>query len=182
MRSILVASSLFGFAITSSAFIVQRASQAPLHVLHAFPEDDISTLLERARLQLAKSKAKLEARDHAQASGAGNRVPEAPVKIPFFASIIKFDKREIVTKFRNEKTGLITADGEKMARLSESEAWEMRSLKEVFQNEVEDTGSASKRLANRDVAASIFNLRKSMQTEDYRKIFDSRNRFIGEDN
>lgn len=159
--------------------MVQRTSQVPLHVLHAFPEDDISKQLERARLLLAKSKAKLEAKDHAQ---AGNRVPEAPVKIPFFASIIEFDKREIVTKFRNEKTGLITADGEKMARLSESEVWERRSLLEVFQNEIEDTGMASKHLAERDVTASIFNLRKQMQMEDYRKIFDSRNRFIGEDN
>jgi hypothetical protein len=133
--------------------------------------------LERARQVLAKSKAKLEATGDAPTN-----------EIPFFATSASMDritKREQVTKSRDEETGLITADGEKMARLSESEQWEMRSLLEVFENEIGDTDGVSsmtsKRLAERDVAASIFNLRKQMQTEDYRRIFDTRNRFIGED-
>jgi len=80
---------------------------------------------------------------------------------------------------------LVTADGEKMAKLSEEEPWEYRSLLDVFENERdvnEDVYSkASQQLAQRDVAASIYNLRKELKTEDYRKIFDKRNRFIGED-
>jgi hypothetical protein len=65
-----------------------------------------------------------------------------------------------------------------MAKLSEEEEWESRSLLEVFQNE---RGPAKEhKLADRDVAASIFNLRRVLQTEDFQRIFDQRNRFIGE--
>lgn len=145
--------------------------------LYASPEDEISRQLERARKVLAKSKAKLEA--------TGNAEPD---EIPFFATSAKMDsdtKREKVTKQLDQETGLITADGEKMARLSEIEQWEMRSLREVFESEIEDledvNSIASKQLAERDVAASIFNLRKQMKTEDYRRIFDTSNWFIGED-
>ena len=80
----------------------------------------------------------------------------------------------------DENTGLFTTDGDKMAELSEEEEWESRPLLEVFESEIEDTSSSV--LNERDVAASIFNLRKTLQMEDYRKIFDKRNRFIGEDN
>ena len=37
-----------------------------------------------------------------------------------------------------------------------------------------------KSIAERDLAASIYNLRKVLKTEDFRRVFDSRNRFIGE--
>ena len=159
----------------ASAFLIQRSARQQIGVLRASPEDEIQSMLERARKVLAKSKAKLEATGDAPTN-----------EIPFFATSASMDrrtKREHVTKSRSEETGLITADGEKMARLSEIEQWELRSLLEVFENEgSEDVSSAaSKQLAERDMAASIFNLRKQMQTEDYRRIFDSRNRFIGED-
>jgi len=165
----------------ASAFVVSqrilKASKQQVTTLRASPEDEIARQLERARELLAKSKAKLEATGDAE-----------PYEIPFFATSYSMDsttKREKVTKSRNEETGLITADGEKMARISENEQWEMRSLQEVFENEIGDTedvtSMASKQLAERDVAASIFNLRKQMKTEDYRRIFDTRNHFIGED-
>lgn len=166
----------------ASAFVIhqQRSSrQQQLRELHASntPEDEIPQQLQRAREVLAKSKAKLEVTGDAQ-----------PDEIPFFATSASMDrstKREKVTKSLDQDTGLITADGEKMAKISEIEQWEMRSLGEVFENEMEETEDvnsvASKHLADRDVAASIFNLRKQMQTEDYRRIFDTSNRFIGED-
>jgi hypothetical protein len=72
-----------------------------------------------------------------------------------------------------------------MAELSEKEQWEARSLLEVFESEIDDSGdvyaTTSNRLADRDVAASIYNLRKHLHTEDYKIIFDKRNRFIGEE-
>ena len=81
---------------------------------------------------------------------------------------------------------MITTDGEKMAKKSEEENWKGRRLGEVFENEIngdEDVYSlAAQQLGDKDVARSIFNLRKSMKTEDYNRIFDKRNRFIGEDN
>jgi hypothetical protein len=168
---------------TTSAFVVHGTNQSPRLVLCVSPEDDIPVQLERARAVLAKSRKKLEARKSATAAP---EEAQPQVDLPFFAAAVTIDKRERIIKSRNAETGLITADGEKMARLSEEEPWEVRSLMEVFQNENADTDMldtlSSKNLAERDVAASIFNLRKQMKVEDYRKIFDSRNFCIGEDN
>lgn len=138
-------------------------------------EDDITRQLARARDVLAKSKAKIEEQeidDLEEDSSSKNGVP-------FFASLdANADtKKEKVIKSRNEE-GLFTTDGELMAEMSESEEWEVRPLLEVFESESKDP--AKDPLADRDVAASIFNLRKVLQTEDYQKIFDKRNRFIGD--
>lgn len=168
----------------ASAFTIQQRTVLSIRshtvALRASPEEEISSVLERARKVLAKSKAKLEQEENKlEATGDAT-----PVEIPFFATSASMDsstKRERVTKTRDEETGLVTLDGEKMARLSEIEQWEMRPLGEVFENEIKDSQDSSKQLAERDVAASIFNLRKQMKTEDYRRIFDTRNRFIGED-
>ena len=77
-----------------------------------------------------------------------------------------------------------------MTSLSNSEPWELRSLSDIgFESEarsdfdgnlVAENEDVKKTLAERDLAASIYNLRKVMQTEDFRRVFDSRNRFIGE--
>jgi hypothetical protein len=137
---------------------------------------EISKGLERARALLKKSKAKLASK----ASGAA----EAP-KIPFFATSGKNIVARDVVKSVDAKTGLITADGEKMAAISEAEDWEFRSLSEVFQSEINENGDVysrtNRQLADRDVAASIWNLRKELKTEDYLRIFDKKNYFIGED-
>jgi len=134
---------------------------------------DSVSLVERARAVLEKSKAKLAAQEEAAAETASTT--------PFFAQ--RRVSRDGVVKSKDEETGLITADGEVMARISEQEQWEIRSLKEVFPNELdggEATVVASNSLADRDVAASIWNLRQKLHTNDYQKIFDTRNRFIGE--
>ena len=137
-------------------------------------DEEIDRRLEHARELLQKSKAKLADKEEGS-------------ELPFFASeqtrgVIS---REGVIKSKNEETGLITADGEKMAALSEQEDWEPRSILEVFENEInenEDVYSmTSQQLASRDVAASIWNLRKELQGGDYLKIFDKRNRFIQEE-
>ena len=76
-----------------------------------------------------------------------------------------------------------------MTSLSNSEPWELRSLSDIgFESEARSDFDGNlvadedvkKTLAERDLAASIYNLRKVMQTEDFRRVFDSRNRFIGE--
>jgi hypothetical protein len=107
--------------------------------------------------------------------------------------------RESLVKTLNAATGLITIDGEKLAARSEQEEWEFRSLAQVFSQENSDGSAAisvdqparkmaasssarSEPLADRDVLASIYNLRLQLQKEDYHRIFDAKNRFIGEDN
>lgn len=165
-------------------------------------------LRARAHEVLKKSKAKLAAMEEQRLAAAASSSSTATTTsssaaageeaaIPFFASATKVrpssdKKRDAVTKSRDAITGLITTDGEKMAALSETEEWESRPLMQVFQNEMSaeqssssvasSSSAASRRLADRDVAASIFNLRQKLHQADYQRIFDKRNRFIGEDN
>jgi hypothetical protein len=185
-----------------------------LHLPHirlsaAAGKDEVTVNLERARAVLEKAKQKLASRDgDGRGTAATTMVAEreedpqrdvvrsseasssmSPPPLPFFASReavpLVDNKRQKVIKSIDQETGLITTDGEKMARLSEEEAWEARSLFEVFENEIADKDAysvTSKQLATRDVAASIWNLRKTLQSDDYRKIFDEKNRFIGEGN
>jgi len=86
-------------------------------------------------------------------------------------------KKDKVIKDKNED-GLFTTDGDLMAKLSEEEEWESRPLLDVFQNEKEKAPEAMG--IDRDIGQNMYNLRKSLQTEDFAKIFDKRNRFIGE--
>jgi len=148
------------------------------------PEDEVKRRLAKAKEVLARSKEKLEKKEAAEeeASGESSDVPffaakEAP-KDP--------NRREKMLKATDEKTGLVTADGEKMAAMSENEEWERRSLFAVFENELEENedvySDATKGLRERDVAASIWNLRRRMKVTDYLRIFDKNNFFIGEDN
>jgi cytochrome c1 len=132
---------------------------------------------------LEKSKAKLASRER-----IANGESKTADPLPFFASAEQraARTREAVIKSTDAKTGLVTADGERMAALSETEQWEARPLSDVFENEMgenEDVYSiTSKQLANRDLAASVGDMRKTLHMDDFRRIFDKRNRFIGEDN
>jgi len=134
-------------------------------------DDDVSRQLAKARQLLEESKAKIAAQDDSE-------------ELPFFMKdttpVEESDevekKRKNVTKSQNDED-LITTDGELMAALSEEENWEARPLGDVFEKE---SKAVVRKLADRDVAASIMNLRMSMQGEDYKKIFDKANWFIGD--
>lgn len=175
LLALLATSEAFSPSVQSNQIIRYSASKRGDSTLK--PEDDIARLQRKAREVLAKSKAKLE--EGAPTASTSNETVDGV--LPFFASRqVSPARRDQVIKDRNEATGLVTADGEKMAALSESEAWERRSLRDVFQEDTKDS-SGSDALAQQDVAMQIFNLRKQLQDEDYAKIFDKRNRFIGED-
>jgi len=66
-----------------------------------------------------------------------------------------------------------------MAALSEEEDWEVRSLFDVFEDEL-DVSDIDRQLARRDVAGSIAAMRLRMHTPDYMKIFNKKDYFIGE--
>ena len=143
----------------------------------ASPDDEITKQVERAKKLIENTKAKIEAKEKEELE-ALNDDKKAPKKdVPFFASKKEPNKKKKVTKTQNEE-GLITTDGEMMAQMSETEDWEVRSLLDVFENEIEE--STDDHFANRDVAASIYGLQRSMQLEDFRKIFNKRNPRIGE--
>lgn len=125
------------------------------------------------------SRAKMEAQDLA-AEGVENESDEEKESIPFFAAAAvknKSGKKDKVIKNKNED-GTFSTDGDLMAKLSEEEEWDLRPLLEVFKNEKEK-GPQSLNV-DRDISQSMYNLRKVLQTEDFMKIFDKRNRFIGD--
>lgn len=168
---------------TVSSFHVAPVSYRGLSSLKLSPDDEINKGLLRAKELLEKSKAKLAAKE---ANITNPPKEEAAKKLPFFASTRKAAaNRNGVIKSKNAE-GLVLADGERMAALSEQEEWERRGLFELFESEIDNSedvyAQASEQLASRDVAASIFNLRRTLQQEDYSRIFDKRNYFIGEDN
>lgn len=145
--------------------------------------DEIAKQLERAKAALAVSRAKMEAKEQAEAGLLDEDDDEEEKKddeaVPFFAMNADDEngKKEKVIKDKKEN-GAFTTDGDLMAKLSEEEEWESRPLLEVFQNEREEKTEAMN--IDRDIGQSMYNLRKSLQTEDFMKIFDKRNRFIGE--
>jgi len=135
--------------------------------------------LERAKAALEMSRAKMEAQDLA-ADGFENEIDEEKESIPFFAAAAvenKSGKKEQVIKNKNED-GTFSTDGDLMAKLSEEEEWDLRPLLEVFKNEKEKEPQSLN--VDRDIGQSMYNLRKVLQTEDFTKIFDKRNRFIGD--
>jgi hypothetical protein len=141
--------------------------------LYSNIDDDLSRQLEKAKELLAKAKAKVAEEEKKKEEDAATIVAEDLDKK-------EIDKKTSVTKSIDDN-GLITTDGELMAALSEEEDWELKDLMDVFEDEIADSKGTST-LADRDVAASIFNMRMNMHNEDYRKVFDKRNFFIGEDN
>lgn len=158
-------------------------SRLPTQLYSTAPtDDDIQNQLAKARKLLEETKAKVAASEQAKEQNSETQLNSNDTENDDEETTTT--KRESVIKSTNEETGLITTDGELMAALSEEEEWEVKSLMDVFESESEngrhdviDDG-----LASRDVAASIFNLRLKMQEGDYKRIFDKRNRFIGEDN
>ena len=164
-------------------------------LLRSSVDDDISRTLAKAKQLLEKAKAKVaEEENLKQKKQQKQQQPqeedtEQQQEIDTVTTIVatadkvetSIDKKASVTKSTND-SGLITTDGDLMAAMSEEEDWELKSLMDVFEDENDDGDATSKLLADRDVAASIFNLRMSMHNGDYRRIFDKRNRFIGEDN
>ena len=150
-------------------------------VLKALPsmDDDMTRQIEKARELIKKSKAKLAAQELA----AEGTLTATTTTLPFFAKLpaTEKQKRDQVTK-TTDGNGLITTDGEEMARLSEGEEWEARAFADVFQSENDKYKMVNEQLSERDVAASMFNLRVTLQNEDFMKIFNERNRFIGETN
>lgn len=164
---------LFGTSVSAPASTSFSSTS-----LRSSIDDDISAQLAKARALIEKAKAKIE---NEAAEAVEQQEGEVESKAESISVTSAESKAASVIKSTNEE-GLFTTDGDLMAELSEAEEWEDRGLLDVFETEGEDESDVSRQLASRDVAASIMNLRMSMQNEDYRKIFDKRNRFIGEEN
>ena len=154
----------------------------------------VAAQLRKAKQLLKESKKKVQEQAEARAKAAeeadipGGVSQESPEKegntadavLPFFASTSS-QKIKSTTE-----SGEIIADGETMANLSKSEAWEKRPLSQMFDKEARtdydgnlvDDEINKNLLAEREIG--IYNLRKALQNEDFRKVFDKRNRFIGD--
>jgi hypothetical protein len=188
VRSLLVTLLATAGPSAVSAFCRAKSFHRAPTSVHSMPsmEDDMLRQIARAKELVKKSKAKLAAQEQAAQADAG--APDAAARaasdesftsLPFFANAPS--KRDQVTK-STDGNGLITIDGEKMARLSEDEEWEARPFDDVFKSESDQTKIVNEALSERDVAASMYNLRVTLQNEDFKAIFNERNRFIGEAN
>lgn len=140
--------------------------------------------------ELAAAQAAAAAANGLNDTAGANASPSKGGALPFLASK-SFTSSATTTsqKIKSKtKTGEIIADGETMASLSKSEPWERRSLSQMFQKEkrtdfdgnvVEGEDEMDARLSDKEMMG-IYNLRKQLQNDDFKKVFDSRNRFIGE--
>jgi hypothetical protein len=159
---------------TSQSRISSNTKYSPSTTeLNLSVDDDLSRQLAQARELIEKSKAKVAEQEKTKKETVATTIATEPQNN-------EIDKKTSVTKFTDDN-GLITCDGDLMAALSEDEDWELKGLMDMFEDETEES-DVKKSLADRDVAASIFNMRLKMHGADYRRIFDTRNRFIGEDN
>jgi len=160
-------------------------------------DPSVAAQIRKARKLLRDTKKKMEIEQQKQQQSDESSSAESPptaAAIPFFAQK-SFTATAIdhTQKIKSKtKSGEIIADGDTMTSLSNSEPWELRSLTDIgFESEarsdfdgnlveVDANGEVKKTIAERDLAASIYNLRKVLKNEDFRRVFDSRNRFIGE--
>ena len=161
----------------------------------AAAEDEVSRQLAKAKELIERTKQKMESKEKS-AAGAADQAEEAIATasaaadeedevLPFFAvdPTAAEKRRQMVTKTKDEESGLITTDGDKMASLADGEKWESRGLYDLFENEIEEdeAAKAKEARASRDVARSMMNLKMIMNKEDFDFIFDKKNRWIGEE-
>ena len=166
----------------------------------AAAEDEVSRQLAKAKELIERTKQKMESKEKAAAAAAADQeeedddtdeatasaaADEDDEVVPFFAvdPTAAEKRRQMVTKTKDEESGLITTDGEKMASLADGEKWESRGLYDLFENEIEEdeAAKAKEARASRDVARSMMNLKMIMNKEDFDFIFDKKNRWIGEE-
>mmetsp|Transcript_36154 Transcript_36154/g.75991 ORF Transcript_36154/g.75991 Transcript_36154/m.75991 type:complete len:271 (+) Transcript_36154:57-869(+) len=159
-------------------------------------DPSVADQIRKAKQLINDSKKKQKSQEEAAAKAAEagtvgeDQAPSASsaATLPFFANqSLAASAAENARKIKSKtESGGIIADGDTMASLSKSEPWEVRSLTQMFEKEKHfdydgnETDGDTSTLADRDVASSIYNLRKKLQNEDFRKVFDSRNRFIGD--
>lgn len=152
------------------------------HVLcMAAIDDDLSIQLSKAKELLAKAKAKIRAQEKAKENSDG--VSSIQNSDPASKKNKENDMAEKRSQVVNSETdsGLITTDAEMMLSLAEEEEWEARYLLDVFEREVqEDEVKRQKINLDRDIAKNMFGLRRSLINGDYERIFDKRNRRIGD--
>ena len=147
-------------------------------------------LVKESKLKMAKERkaAELAATANGDTNGAAADRPADDVTVPAAAPLPFFAAQGTSPeKIKSKTEGGVIADGEKMASLSESESWEKRSLSQMFAKEkrIDFDGNLvendeGKAIAKKDIAMAMFNLRKQLQNEDFKTVFNSRNPFIGE--
>lgn len=187
-----------GVSTRASVSKDEKEEDADGETAEAEGEDEVSRQLAKARELIDRTKQKMEKKkDREEAEAAAKEADKKEDEkekegeeeaLPFFATkgvdeteVAK--RRDMVTKTKDEESGLIIADGEKMASLAEEEKWESRGLYDLFENEIEEDKEsiAAEKRASRDVAKAMMGLRMRMNKNDFDAIFDKKNRWIGEE-
>jgi hypothetical protein len=146
--------------------------------------------IRKARKLLRDTKMKMEQSKSEKVNEAGEvngvaKQEKPPEPLPFFAA-----RPPSAKKIKSKTSSGIVADGATMTALSNSEPWESRPLNQMFASEARsdydgnlisaDEIERMGKLAERDLARNILALKRELQNEDFKKVFDQRNRWIGD--
>eukprot|EP00587_Corethron_hystrix_P010766 CAMPEP_0113304776 /NCGR_PEP_ID=MMETSP0010_2-20120614/4652_1 /TAXON_ID=216773 ORGANISM="Corethron hystrix, Strain 308" /NCGR_SAMPLE_ID=MMETSP0010_2 /ASSEMBLY_ACC=CAM_ASM_000155 /LENGTH=212 /DNA_ID=CAMNT_0000159031 /DNA_START=118 /DNA_END=756 /DNA_ORIENTATION=+ /assembly_acc=CAM_ASM_000155 len=79
-----------------------------------------------------------------------------------------------------DSNGKVRPSAKLMEQLAEEEDWELRLIEEMFEDQIPQPSEMDKRLQKKDIGRSLMMLRRQLQDDDFRKVFNSRNPRIGE--
>ena len=134
----------------------------------------VAAQIRKARKLLKDAKKKMDPPPSSTNEQQQQQSDDDTSSLPFFAQK-SFTSKAMsnAQKIKSKTNSGIIADGAAMTSLSNSEPWELRSLSQIgFESEarsdydgniVEVDTSATSSLADKDVAMSIYNLRKTLQ-------------------
>jgi len=148
-----------------------------------YDDDALEKILADAKKLVQETKNKIELKSD----------DSKEIKSPADASVISSGVKSSSTMSEEERRiyllgggkpdarGKIRPSAELMEKLAEEEDWELRMLDEMFEDQIPQPTDMEKKLQKKDIGMTMYNLRKSMQNEDFRKIFNSKNPRIGEE-
>jgi len=181
------------FSVSTSTRLTTSVSPSTSNLFMSAPngDDDVSRQLEKARKLIAEAKGKLEAKE----LEAQDPSSTAPVAQHFFATEDNEEDEATREKNKEEKrsrvikqeldNGKITTDGDMMVELSQNEKWEMRPLMDVFEpekmSEEDEKSREERRKKEIQIVQAMMNLKQKLGKDDYEKIFNNKNFFIGEE-
>ena len=166
---------------SSASFLSNtRSVQSKRQRLHSWPllasnidGNEMKRDLEAAKQLIRKAKEKINAKEKEKIN--------AKEEINAKDKLNKGDKNKI--KKVTDKG--VVADSEVMLEESDNGEWTNRPMSSIFVNEISDPSSKTSdedpwsKIRERDAAQTVMGLRKTLNKEDFDKIFDDRNPRIG---
>jgi len=150
-----------------------------------YDDEALEKILADAKklVQETKNKIELQSDDSKEIKGPGDTSVKKISSGVKSSSPMSEEERRIylLGGGKPDARGKIRPSAELMEKLAEEEDWELRMLDEMFEDQIPQPTDMEKKLQKKDIGMTMYNLRKSMQNEDFRRIFNSKNPRIGEE-